>query len=157
MRNEEGPVMRAFTPDQNVRIAALMDEGPTHEWTVATPDVHVLFRCKSEEEATSLRGELVRLSHEEVLGLRVGSVRDIPDYIGNGTVNDPESRFCHWALCQLGHVSVLAVEEKGVANFSVKANSGQRAEGPTLAAALFGLVGGIAMLDRTQKHRNAKH
>lgn len=149
--------MRAFTPDLNIRIAALMDEGPMQEWTIATPDGRVLFRCKSEDEAASLRGQLVRLSQQRVLGLRVESVRGIPDYIGDGTMNDPPSRFCHWTLCQLGHVSVLADETKGTANFSVKANSGQRAEGPTLAAALFGLVSELAVFDRTQRHRNARH
>lgn len=149
--------MHAFCQDPNVRIEGLMGEGPTQEWSVTTPGGLVLFRSRSREDAMRWQEVIARLSPEDVQALSVAWTRDPPDYIGERTADSPESRFCHWALRKLGHVSVLAIETKGTVHFSVKANSGQRAEGPTLAAALFGLVSDLGVLDRAHKHREAKH
>lgn len=149
--------MHTFSQNPNVRIEGLMGEGPTQEWIVTTPGGVVLFRSRSREDAMSWREDVARLSREDVLALNVAWTRDTPDYIGERTIDSPESRFCHWALRKLGHVSVFAIETKGTTHFSVKANCGQRAEGPTLAAALFGLVNDLGALDRAHKRREAKH
>jgi hypothetical protein len=112
---------------------------------VATPDGTVLFRGQSQQEAMDWRGHVVRLSREETLGIVLARTKRTPDYIGEAGTAYPESRFCQWALRQLGHVAVFAFSECSDSTFLVIAETGRRAKGNTLAAALFDLVTQVAV------------
>lgn len=141
--------MSTFTPDPrpslNVRIETMMEEGATYDWHVVTPDGTVLFRGQSQQEAMDWRGHVVRLSRKEALGITLARTKRTPEYIGEGGPACPESRFCQWALRQLGHVAVFAFSECSDSTFLVIAETGQRAKGNTLAAALFDLVTQVAV------------
>ena len=141
--------MSTFTPEPcpslNVRIETMMEEDATYDWDVVTPDGTVLFRGQSQQEAMDWRGHVVRLSREETLGIVLARTKRTPDYIGGAGTAYPESRFCQWALRQLGHVAVFAFSECSDSTFLVIAETGQRAKGNTLAAALSDLVTQVAV------------
>jgi hypothetical protein len=132
--------MSGFRDELRQRIEELELEGPVREWLVETVDGRVFFRCHSREEAMNARALVVRLSREDALGLKISTVNVTPDYIERTALKSADSRFCDWALLQLGRVSIVTSPGKSGARFVVTNDGGQAAQGRTLAAALFGLV-----------------
>ncbi|MFT4063642.1 hypothetical protein [Paraburkholderia sp.] len=132
--------MSAFRDALSQRIEELQTEGPGREWLVQTVDGRVLFRCHSREEAMNARALVVRLSREEVLGLKLSIASINPDYIERTGLKSADSRFCDWALLQLGRVSIATAPDEHDARFVVTSEGGHTVKGRTLAAALFGLV-----------------
>ncbi|MEC5409942.1 hypothetical protein VOM14_30900 [Paraburkholderia sp. MPAMCS5] len=119
-------------------------------------DGRVLFRCKSHKEAMDMRAQVVRMSREEALGLTIGSVKITSEYVGDTALSSADARYCHWALRHLGDVSIAASDADGASRFVVRSNSGQRAEGRTLPAALFELVGEPTTPARRPSRREPK-
>jgi hypothetical protein len=134
--------MSGFRDDVGLRIEALERDGPARDWTVETVDGRVLFRCQSHEEAMNMRALVVRLSREETLGLKVSSATVTAGYVDRTGLNSANSRFCDWALLQLGQVAITTSADKPGARFIVTSRNGRSGKGRTLAAALFKLVNG---------------
>jgi hypothetical protein len=132
--------MSGFRDELGQRIEELHREGPGREWLVQTVDGRVLFRCHSREEAMNARALIVRLSREEALGLKISTANINPDYIERTGLKSADSRFCDWALLQLGRVSIATSAGKPEGRFVVTSEGGHTVKGRTLAAALFGLV-----------------
>jgi len=86
------------------------------------------------------RALVVRLSRQDALGLKIATASVNPDYIERHGLKSADSRFCDWALLQLGQVSVATAPDDSDKRFTVTGEGGQTAHGRTLAAALFGLV-----------------
>lgn len=126
--------------DLGMRIKTLAEDGPALDWTVATADGQVLLRCASHEEAMNTRALVVRLSRADILGLKVSAATVTSQYVERTGLGSADSRFCNWALLQLGRVTVYTATDDTRPRFVVENEGGQRGEGRTLAAALFGLV-----------------
>jgi hypothetical protein len=86
------------------------------------------------------RALVVRLSRQDVLGLKISTSSVNPDYIERTGLKSADSRFCDWALLQLGRVSIATSPGDSEQRFIVTGDGGQIAQGRTLAGALFGLV-----------------
>ncbi|MEW9585162.1 hypothetical protein [Paraburkholderia sp. DGU8] len=142
-----------FPPDPNVRIEAMMEEGETYDWKVVMPDGVVLFEGQSQKQAMEWRGHVARLSRKDALGITIERVKRTPEYVGKAGTTCPESRFCQWALRQVGHVAVFAFSECGDSSFLVIAETGQRAKGDTLAQALFELINQVGVPVAPQSDR----
>ena len=132
--------MTAFRDDLELRIEALEQEGAAREWTVETIDGRVLCTCHSHEDAINQRALIVRLFRDDVLALKVSHKAVTPEYVSRTGLKSADSRFCDWALMQLGRVLVLTSQGSGGTRFVVSTEEGQCGAGRTLAAALFGLV-----------------
>ncbi|WP_162601003.1 hypothetical protein [Paraburkholderia sp. C35] len=132
--------MTAFRDDLESRIAALEQGGAAREWTVETIDGRVLCTCHSHEDAINQRALIVRLSRDDILALKVSHKTVTPEYVSRTGLKSADSRFCDWALMQLGRVLILTSKGVGGSRFVVSTEEGQCGTGRTLAAALFGLV-----------------
>lgn len=86
------------------------------------------------------RALIVRLSRQDALGLKLSTASVNPDYIDRTGLKSADSRFCDWALLQLGRVSIAASPDDPDKRFVVTSDGGHTVKGRTLAAALFGLV-----------------
>lgn len=132
--------MSGFRDELGRRIDELQRAGPGREWLVQTIDGRVLFRCHSRDEAMNARALIVRLSREEALGLKLTTANINPDYIERTGLKSADSRFCDWALLQLGRVCIETSTENSDERFVVTTEGGHTVKGRTLAAALFELV-----------------
>ena len=132
--------MSGFRDELGQRIEELQREGPGREWLVQTVDGRVIFRCHSHEEAMNARARLVRLSREDALGLKLSTANVNPEYIERTGLKSADSRFCDWALLQLGCVSIATSPVDSEGRFVVSIEGAHTVKGRTLAAALFGLV-----------------
>jgi hypothetical protein len=132
--------MSGFRDDLSQRIEKLQSEGPGREWLLQCADGRVLFRCHSHEEAMNVRALVVRLERQDILGLKISTASVNPDYIERTGLKSADSRFCDWALLQLGRVSIETSPDDSDQRFIVTGDGGQTAQGRTLAGALFGLV-----------------
>ena len=132
--------MSIFVSDSNARIEALIGEAPIYEWSVEPTGGQPLGKFASEADALQFHASLAVLASDTAAILRITKKRVTPDYLGTAVPTGAVTRFCEWALRQLGHVSVFAFDGCGDSSFLVVSETGKRAQGRTLAAALFELV-----------------
>jgi hypothetical protein len=95
---------------------------------------------QQSEKVVGSSSQKLKLANACERGTVLGLIGDIAQRTAPDSGPDPvkeEMRFCDWAFCRLGHVTVFRFSEGG---FMLLAENGERARGNTLVKALLAML-----------------
>ncbi|AJF00195.1 MULTISPECIES: hypothetical protein [Pandoraea] len=134
--------MEVQVSDVNARIGRMMGANPKSRWVIKDNNDEILAGDVADEPTALAMIPTIC----EKTGRPAGELRAIrearwPDYLGVCSIEQEQTEFTHWAMRELGHVSVFGFNERPSDEaFLVIDQNGKRATGRTLAECLYRLV-----------------